>query len=99
MDTFYKAKVGDNVRSHDFDERDITGPNACYVEGIVESIEPHPMGGGGNFVKFKISKKIFGGKEIERTVGEYNWVPQNGSYSIMGQTTNIVLIDPEEKNT
>ena len=98
METIYEAQVGDNVRSHDFNDRDITGPNACYVQGIVESIEGHPMGGGGKFVKFKITKKIFGGKEITEKLGEYNWAPQNGSYSFMGSTTNIVRIDSDKNN-
>lgn len=93
MDTIYKAQVGDNVRSHDFSGRETEGPNACYVQGIVESIGPHPLyGGEKNYVKFKITKKIFGGKEITKTIGEYNWVPQNGSHTWMGPTTNIVKV-------
>lgn len=92
MDTVYKAQVGDNVRSHDFTYRDTEGPNACYVEGIVESIEGHPVYGSGKYLKFKITKKIFGGKEISQTLGEYNWVPQNGAYSIMGPTDNVEKI-------
>lgn len=92
MNTLYEAQVGDKVRSHDFMSRDIEGPNACYVEGIVESIEGHPLYGSGNYIKFKILKKVFGGKERNETLGEYNWVPQNGSFSIMGPTDNVEKI-------
>jgi|TARA_B100000035_G_scaffold270098_1_gene244278 hypothetical protein len=83
-----KVKVGDKVRSFDFHYRDIDGENACYVEGIVESIEGHPIGGGGKYAKFKITRKIFGGEEREETLGEYNWAPQNGQEDWTGKLTN-----------
>jgi hypothetical protein len=84
-------KVGDKVRSFDFDCKEVDTINSCFVEGIVESIEGHPMGGGGEFVKFIITKKVFSGEETDRSVGEYNWVPQNGQKQWTGKLTNNVI--------
>jgi hypothetical protein len=84
-------KVGDKVRSFDFHDRDANAFDACYVEGVVESIEGHPLGGGGEYLKFKITKKVFSGKNVERTVGEYNWVPQNGQETWTGDITDHVV--------
>tara|TARA_B100001287_G_scaffold240575_1_gene215048 strand:+ start:2577 stop:2864 length:288 start_codon:yes stop_codon:yes gene_type:complete len=85
------VKVGDKVRSFDFHSRDVEGIDACYVEGVVESIEGHPMGyGDGEYVKFLITKKIFSGEERTETLGEYNWVPQNGQENWNGKLTNHI---------
>lgn len=82
------VKVGDKVRSFDFHHKDKNGINACYVEGIVESIGGHPFGGGGKYAKFKITRKVFSGEEREETLGEYNWAPQNGQENWNGKLTN-----------
>ena len=34
-------KTGDIVRSHDFDSREITGPRASYVIGVVTEIDEY----------------------------------------------------------
>ena len=81
-------EIGDKVRSFDFDCKEVDTINSCYVEGIVESIEGHPIGGGGKYIKFKITKKIFAGEDLKETVGEYNWVPQNGQETWTGKETN-----------
>ena len=86
-----KIKVGDKVRSFDFDCKELDTINSCFVEGIVESIEGHPMGGGGEYLKFKISRKVFGGKERTETLGEFNWVPQNGQETWLGKVTDNVV--------
>jgi len=89
-----KIKIGDNVRSFDFvGNKDMEGANACYVEGIVESIEGHPLGGRASFYKFKIVRKIFGGIECDQD-SEYNWAPVNGQKDLFGREVNQVeLID------
>jgi hypothetical protein len=84
-------KVGDKVRSFDFDCKEVDTINSCFVEGIVESIEGHPMGGGGEFIKFEITRKVFSGEETNRSVGEHNWVPQNGQKQWTGKLTNNVI--------
>lgn len=84
-------KVGDKVRSFDFQDRDANAFDACYVEGVVESIEGHPQGGGGEYLKFKITRKVFGGKELDVTIGDYNWVPQNGQETWTGKITDHVV--------
>ena len=89
--TVKTVKVGDKVRSFDFDSHEVEGRDACYVEGVVESIEGHPMGGGGEYVKFLITKKIFSGKERTGSVGEFNWVPQNGQETWTGKLTNHIV--------
>jgi hypothetical protein len=88
--------VGDKVRSYDFRSH-----KDCYVEGIVESIEGHPLGGGTDakiYLKFLITRKVFNGKEIldHDTIGEYNWVPQNGVPVAMSDrlTNEVELIKP-----
>lgn len=87
-----KIKIGDNVRSFDFvGNTDIEGKNACFVEGIVESIEGHPVSGGGSFYKFKIIRKIFGGQERSEQNGEYNWAPVNGQKDLFGREVNQVF--------
>jgi len=88
MDNIQIIKEGDKVRSFDFDSRDIKGNDACYVEGVAESIEGHPMGGGGKYVKFKITRKVFSGEERSGSLGEYNWAPQNGQEDWTGKLTN-----------
>lgn len=86
-------KVGDKVRSYDFPTS-----KDCFVEGVVESIEGHPLGGGGEFLKFKINRKVFSGKEIldSERIGEYNWAPQNGQVQMMSDelTNGVELVIP-----
>ena len=84
-------KVGDKVRSFDFDCKEVDTINSCFVEGVVESIEGHPQGGGGEYLKFKISRKIFSGEEITQTIGDFNWVPQNGQKTWTGKLINNVV--------
>jgi len=92
MTKMTKVKVGDKVRSFDFDSHEVKGKDACYVEGVVESIEGHPMSGDGEYAKFKITKKIFGGEERTETLGEYSWAPQNGQQTWLGKLTNHLTI-------
>ena len=91
MTKVQKIKVGDKVRSFDFDCKELDTINSCFVEGVVENIEGHPMSGDGEYLKFKISRKIFGGKEIPQTIGDYNWVPQNGQMTWLGKVTDNVV--------
>ena len=86
-------KVGDKVRSYDFPTS-----KDCFVEGVVESIEGHPLSGTGEYLKFKVTRKVFGGKEIfdADSIGEYNWAPQNGLSQMLSDelTNGVELIQP-----
>jgi hypothetical protein len=79
-----EIKVGDKVRSFDFDFREITGENACFVEGIVEGIGP------GRY-KIKTTKRIFGG-ENKADYKEYYYPPKNGTPSFWGYADFVTKI-------
>lgn len=84
-------KVGDKVRSFDFDSRDLKGPKACYIEGIVEAIgECHDFYHGYNSYKIKVSRQVFGGNEYNDLVGQYVFPPRNGVRKLFGGVCNAV---------
>lgn len=70
--------IGDKVRSYDFFDRSLEGPNACYIEGVVEAIGSFP-----NFIdatpryEIRCTKQVFEGKEI-KPEDEYFYPPVNG---------------------
>lgn len=85
-----KFKVGDFVRSYDFENSD-----DCFVEGVVDRVGGFPLNPNAkNFISFRTYRKIFSGVEVF-TGGERVWVTQNGSHKGLdgGVTNNVVRID------
>lgn len=83
-----QIKVGDKVRSFDFECRDLTGPRACYAEGVVARITP-PIEGCARY-QIAVSRVVFRGEESVPE-GEYIYPPVNGTTNWMNDmTTNGV---------
>lgn len=88
-----KINVGDKVRSFDFAEfrgmgRDLEGERACYAEGTVEEVGVW-MEGCPRY-KIRVSKRVFGGEEHKRWVGEEIFPPENGTPTMFGEKTDGV---------
>lgn len=92
-----EIKIGDRVRSFDFDCRDITGERACYIEGCVEDISDR-LGYGFDQYHIRVERQIFGGVQLPRgqsLVGEVVYPPVNGTPRIpSGVTGFVVVIEP-----
>ena len=68
--------------------RQLEGDDACYIEGVVEKVctsdNPDIVGEGMDTRRFsanykiKVTKKIFGGKEMPNNIGHYVYPPVNG---------------------
>ena len=90
--TVTAVKVGDRVRSFDFDGRDIEGEAACYIEGTVESItDPkiHPHFRDCARYAIRVTRRIFAGENRDgegSNVGECVYPPLNGTQSWLGRT-------------
>jgi len=96
MKKFKKFKVNDKVRAHDFEGNlEVGTTNACYVEGIVLDIVRVVEIGGCMCYELKCTKKVFGGEEIERGVGEKVWSPVNGTKTMFGKVLNQVELVEE----
>lgn len=85
-------KVGDTVRSFDFDGgRDLSGPRACYVEGEVvdiQSSEYCPC------YVIRVDREVFGGIEETHRLGVEVTTPVNGTPTTSGKVCDFVeLID------
>ena len=86
-----EIKVGDVVRSHDFEHlRETEGNDACYIEGKVEDIGRFYEWQTCDCYKIRCSKKIFGGNVIEKHE-DYYFPPVNGTPTWMGGETNNVV--------
>lgn len=92
-----EIKIGDKVRSFDFPDRfedcsqqPLTGPRACYVEGIVEGFG---MRDGCKRYMIKCTKRVFGGVELDPVEWEdtHFMPPVNGTPTLFGNTTNFVI--------
>lgn len=90
--------VGDRVRSFDFamgkHGRDLKGKNACYIEGVVESIGAKVEG----FLRYtiRVTKDVFGGKEQSDRLGMLVYPPVNGTPTgLGGRTDSVELVWPE----
>lgn len=82
-------KIGDYVRSYDFEWRDVTGERACYVEGFVREIMS-PVADCDRY-KIDVFRRVWGGFEDEVRDGERTvYPPVNGTRTVMGGTTNGV---------
>lgn len=81
-----KIKIGDRVRSFDFDNRDVEGERACYVEGVVTGI--------GLIVRdcdryeIKIDRIVFAGDEQPVDLNQFAYPPVNGT-PIMGRRGKV----------
>lgn len=82
--------IGDKVRSFDFDSRDLEGPKACYIEGVVEAIGKCDGFPDCERYKIKVSRQVFGGKEYAHLVGQYVFPPKNGVRKLFGGVCNAV---------
>ena len=80
-------KVGDKVRSFDFQSKDLTGERACFVEGTVENC---PVLEGCHRYAIRVETSVFGGKEDKRRVGSVVYPPINGTPSLFGGVTDFV---------
>jgi len=83
-------KVGDAVRSYDFD-----GRTDCYVEGVVVAIKmPHGMDAVKRY-EIKVARQVFGGDEIADHA-DFVYPPINGTPTLFGRECNgVVLADAE----
>ena len=81
-------KVGDRVRSFDFDRRDLEGIRAAYVEGTVQKIEYH---NGCDRYIIGVERRIFAG-EVSVTHPEMIVAPPvNGTPKMFGGYTDGVV--------
>jgi len=80
--------VGAIVRSFDFEGRDLTGPRACYVLGLVEGIDAD----GYDCPRYKIRTiaRIFSGEAVAFEAGELVFPPVNGTGTTFGRVTEGV---------
>jgi hypothetical protein len=63
-----KIKVGDKVRSYDFEWRVGDTARECYVEGVVESIGPVPSCPcGGDHYEIKVTRRVWAGADASVT--------------------------------
>ena len=60
-----EVKVGDRVRSFDFDGRDLTGEKACFIEGDVVAIGRPPWCECDRYI-VRVAKRIAGGREVNK---------------------------------
>jgi hypothetical protein len=80
------VKVGDTVRSYDFQERLETARN-CYVEGVVVGFQEVE---GCERYKIKTSYRAFGGEIVPHD--DFYYPPVNGTPSWLGGFTNNVEV-------
>lgn len=90
--------IGDKVRSFDFSSMpngfDIEGPDACFIEGIVEGfIEVE----GCMRYDIKATRRVFNGVEKDIEEGQRFIPPVNGTPTMLGRITNGV-VKVEESN-
>ena len=86
-----EININDTVRSFDFhNSRDIEGPDACFVEGIVEGFE-------GNHLVIKVTREVFEGENLEVIGGRKVRAPLNGLRTSRGRITDgVVKIEEAE---
>lgn len=66
MEKVREIKIGDTIRSLDFPKihTDLSGENACYIEGVVLEEFVDPIRQKGPYFKVKLTKRIFGGRNV-----------------------------------
>ena len=79
--------VDDKVRSFDFENRDLTGERACYVEGTVIGFEDWA-----DCTRYaiKADRRVWGGKEIKDDIGHTFYPPINGTRTWLNRLTDYV---------
>ena len=85
-----EIQVGDDVRSFDFESRDLKGEHACFVEGEVVAIGDFEEFPDCQRYKIRAARHIFRGEEIEHE--EFIYTPLNGTPTSMGRETNGVEV-------
>ena len=88
-------KVGSRVRSFDSHSRDLTGEDACYIEGEVVGFEF--VDGCERYV-IKIDRVVWEGKELFDEIGQMVRPPLNGTGRMSGGCTDGVHLIEEESN-
>jgi hypothetical protein len=89
IDMTNDINIGDKVRSFDFPtHRDIEGPDACFIEGIVEGFTK--VEGCMRF-DIKATRVVFDGVERDFEEGERAFPPLNGTPTNMGRITDGVV--------
>ena len=78
------VKIGDTVRSYDFEER-LESMRQCYVEGVVDSITDLE---GCDRYKIRTIKRVFGGEIVPHD--EFYYPPVNGTPTWLGGVCNNV---------
>ncbi len=98
-DTAAPVVVADRVRSFDFCYHlDTSGPNACFVDGVVIAI-PESGQNAGRY-QILVTRQVFAGEERsgpQSLVGEYVYPPLNGREGIFGTLCGVVRIVPTEE--
>jgi len=87
-----EIRVGDTVRSFDFESHDVEGSRACYVEGRVTAITEHDDNGnpwGCPRYRIEVTRCVFGGEPRERHAAVV-FPPVNGTPTLMGDVCNSV---------
>ena len=92
-----KIKVGDRVRSFDFDSRDLEGEAACYIEGTVLGIGDFGFQDCKRY-EIQVEREVFAG-EVKEVADERRYPPVNGTRIVSSRrgkvTDGVVCIDPE----
>ena len=81
-------KAGSKVRSFDFHSRDLTGEDACYIEGEVLAIGKSVDGC--ERYSIKIDRMVWCGEETFDQIGHIVRPPVNGTEKLFGGVTDGV---------
>lgn len=82
-----EIKIGDVVRSFDFNSRDLKGERACYVEGVVEGTTEIE---GCTRYKIRVTKRIWAGLKTPIKGDGYCYPPLNGTPKLFGGVCDFV---------
>jgi hypothetical protein len=87
-------KVGDRVRSFDFESRDLVGARACYIEGTVLAIgvPPREVCNCEGHYHVRVDRQVFGGVERKELVGRMVYPPVNGTPGLFGATNGVEVV-------
>ena len=84
-----KIKIGDRVRSYDFE-----GNDSCYMEGIVVDIawyEKNPRLSSCERYKIDVKRQVWAGKVLtDHFSNDFVYPPVNGTQTLSGRFTCIV---------
>ena len=85
-----EIKIGDTIRSLDFPKihTDLSGENACYMEGVVLEEFVDPIRQKGPYFKVKLTKRIFGGEECDFSEDPIRFCPMPHAVGMDGKKLN-----------